>query len=334
MPDSVGRNAQLVRTLSLLRDLDRMGGEDLYELAKRYGTTVRTIRRDLSALEEVGLPLVAETDGKKKRWRIAYKDRLTKLSGLLDAGHYLGLRMAMGQAGAVGKSSVLFATLEDLAHKIEAALGPTAKKTLAAIERCFHSYEKQAYQDAPPDVIWPLVTAISEQRLCQVTYCAPRVHPKDKTYAVLPLRLFIQNGAVYLMAYMPKHKNYVNLNLHRLKSLRVLDEQRDSPKDFDPEKLENAAFGVHHTGHSVTYRLRFFPWVAPYIRERVWHPTQVLKDGEDGEVELTFRCAKSYEVTAWVASWLDGVTVLAPKSLKDEMGKLGHWLVERYQSRP
>lgn len=35
----------------------RLGGVDLYELAERYGTTVRTIRRDPETLQEVCLPL-------------------------------------------------------------------------------------------------------------------------------------------------------------------------------------------------------------------------------------------------------------------------------------
>ena len=46
------RNDQVVRILHLLRDLERLGGCDLYELAIHYGTTTRTIRRDLEALEE------------------------------------------------------------------------------------------------------------------------------------------------------------------------------------------------------------------------------------------------------------------------------------------
>jgi DNA-binding transcriptional ArsR family regulator len=61
---------------------DRLGGVDLYELAERYGTTVRTIRRDLEALQEGGLPLLEERDGKRKRGRIAFKDHLQQLSGL------------------------------------------------------------------------------------------------------------------------------------------------------------------------------------------------------------------------------------------------------------
>jgi predicted DNA-binding transcriptional regulator YafY len=43
---------------------------------------VRTIRRDLEALQEGGLPLLEERDGKRKRGRIAFKDHLQQLSGL------------------------------------------------------------------------------------------------------------------------------------------------------------------------------------------------------------------------------------------------------------
>lgn len=324
------RNNQLARTLGILRDLDRVGGVDLYELAQRHGASVRTIRRDLEALQEVGLPLEAEAGGKKKRWRVAFSSRLTRLSRLLDVSHYLGLRMAMGQVGGAARSSQLFTSLEDLSDKVEDALGKKSRDTLAAIERCFHSYEKRTYRSAPPDVFWPLVMAITEERLVQVTYRAPKASPEEKTYKVLPLRLFTYEGVLYLMAYMPRHDNYLNLHLHRLLSLKVLKEKQKVPAGFDPEILENAAFGVYHTGKPVTFRLRFAPGVAEVIRERTWHPSQKIKDLGDGSVELTFRCVYSYEVTNWVAGWRANVEVLAPKKLRQEMRDLGNYLGETY----
>ena len=56
MPENRGRNAQLLRLLSIIMDLDRLGGVDLYELAQCHGATVRTIRRDLEALERRRMP--------------------------------------------------------------------------------------------------------------------------------------------------------------------------------------------------------------------------------------------------------------------------------------
>ena len=331
MAQDGSRNAQLVRVLSILRDLDRLGGLDLYELARRHGTSVRTIRRDLEALEEVGFPLEGETRGKKKLWRLPVSKRIRQLTSLLDASHYLGLKLVMGQVGGAARGTGLFTALEDLSDKIEVALGPRAREILTAIEGSFHSYEKSTFAKAPPDAFWPMVVAISEKRLCSVTYCAPRADPQEKTYKVLPLRLFTYQGAIYLMAYMPKYKNYLNLNLHRLRAMRVLRERHAVPPDFDPQKLENAAFGVFHSGRPVTYRLRFTADVAEYIRERIWHPTQKLEERADDGVELTFRCVPSYEVTAWIASWMSGVEVLAPRSLRAELRQLGQHLSDTYR---
>ena len=330
MPEATGRNAQLIRLLSIIADLDRLGGIDLYELAERHGATVRTIRRDLEAIESAGINLVSDSDGRRKRWRIDARHGLRKLSSLLDVRHYIGLRLAMGEVGTAAGASTVFADLEDLAHKIEKVLGPASRDTLKAIDACFHSYEKHAYREAPPDVFWPLVVAISERRLCRVTYRAPRTVTKDKTFQVLPLRLFSHAGGIYLMAHQSHYDSYLKLNLQRLRSLKVLNKRGDVPDDFDPEAVENAAFGVFHGGKVKTFRLRFTPELAPYIRERTWHPSQSLKDQGDGGVELTFRCSDSHEVTSWVASWLGGVEVLEPGSLRKEMSALGRQLMKTY----
>ncbi len=332
MPETRGRNSQLLRLLSIIADLDRLGGVDLYELAERHGATVRTIRRDLEALEASGFNLVSESDGRRKRWRIDARHGLRRLSSLLDVRHYLGLRLAMGEVGTSAGASSVFADLEDLAHKIEKALGPASRGTLEAIDACFHSYEKHAYRQAPPDVFWPLVVAISDHRLCKVTYRAPRPKARDKTFQVLPLRLFSHAGGIYLMAHQGYYDTYLKLNLQRLRSLRVLDRRGEVPGDFDPEAVENAAFGVFHGGKVRTFKLRFTPELAPYIRERTWHPSQRLVDLDDSGVELTFRCSESHEISSWVASWLGGAEVLEPESLREEMAALGRKLMKTHNT--
>ena len=330
-PDAPGRNAQLARTLCILRDLDRYGGADLYELAERYGTTPRTIRRDLAAIEEVGLTLEKEQAGPRKRWRVVFRDKLKLLPSLLDVSHYLALRVAMGQGGAVRSVSSLFASLEDLAGKIETAVGSKGRKQLEAIEACFHSYEKQSYKSAPPDVFFPLIEAITQQRVCEVAYRTPG-KPHISVFEVLPLRIFAHHGASYLMSHSIKWDAPCVLNLHRLERLKLLDKHADPPPDFDPRVLENTAFGVHAGGPLTAYVLRFTAAAAPYVRERTWHPSQQLRDLDDGCVELRFTCAESYEVDAWVASWRDAVEVIEPESLRRGLGRLGAWYAERYRS--
>ena len=82
--------------------------------------------------------------------------------------------------------------------------------------------------------------------------------------------------------------------------------------------------------NQVEYRLRFSPEIAPYIKERSWHPSEKLRNLPDGRLDLTFSCGESYEVTAWIASWRQHVEVLAPDSLCKEFGQLGNWLTKTY----
>lgn len=56
------RTRALTRALSLLRTLEAGGRHQLYPLASQYGVSVRTIRRDLYALEEAGFPIGHEVD--------------------------------------------------------------------------------------------------------------------------------------------------------------------------------------------------------------------------------------------------------------------------------
>jgi predicted DNA-binding transcriptional regulator YafY len=323
------RNVQLIRTLSIIRDLDRAGGMDLYELAERYGTNVRTIRRDLEGLQAAGLPLAEEPgDGRKKRWRLAYKDKLAKLAELVDVTHYLALRVAMD--GAPGRKSSLFTSLEDLVDKIEDHLGAREKRQLEEILGAFHSYEKHAYLRTAPDVFWPLIAAVAQKRLCQVLYRAARPGAVDKQIRLLPLRMFVYQQGVYLHAFVPKHAEVITLNLQRLVDLKVLEQTGEPPRGYDPEKLERSAFGVFAGKQQVTYKLRFSAEIAPYIRERSWHPSQRVRELGEGRLELTFTCGESYEVTAWVASWRHHVEVLAPKALRAELRRYADWLATTY----
>jgi hypothetical protein len=78
----------------------------------------------------------------------------------------------MSDGGAVARETGLYGTLEDLAGKIEQAVGPKGRAKLASVERCFLSWDKHAYRRTPREHLWPLVKAIKERRICRVAYRA------------------------------------------------------------------------------------------------------------------------------------------------------------------
>ena len=315
--------------LQIVRDLDRLDGVDVYELAERYGTTTRTVRRDLAAVEELGFPLIEARDGKRKRWRIASRGTDSAITRALDASHYLALRAAMADVGHSGAPASTFAALEDLCDRIERAVGRRGRRQLEAIERCFIWQDRFTYRAPQADILWTLVHAIEENRVCRISYRTPG-RDEVSSFEALPLRLFSHDRTLYLFASRDVRDEVVTLNLHRVASLELTRRRRARPKRLDLEALAASAFGVFTGGKLVRYRLRFTADSAPYIRERIWHPSQHLRELPGGSVVLEFSCSASYEVVAWVASWRHHVEVVTPKSLQDELGELGRWLGRRY----
>lgn len=327
---AVGRNDQVVRILRLLRDLERVGGCDMYELAQRYGTTTRTVRRDLEAVAEAGIPLKKEPgEGSRVRWSLDTQ-ATTKMTSLIEVSHFLALRLAMNEGLATKNQSQLFASLEDLSDRIELALGKQGRAQLQAIDNSFFSWDKFAWRRAPLDVVWPLVRAITERKRCEVTYRAPSSGNKERSFTILPLRLFVHHGALYLHAWQPKFEAVMLLNLHRLIQLKVSDEVLPSPPGYDAARLEATAFGIFIGPAPEAFELRFDAFARPYIEEREWHPTQKAEVQPDGGLVLTFECAPSYEVTNWVASWREHVEVLKPERFRSELLNYGAWLLTQY----
>ncbi len=320
------RNALLVRLLALLRELDRRDGCDIDELAARHQVATRTIRRDLDALQEAGVPLVAEDDGRRKRWRIASADSRRQLANVIDTSHYVAVRAAMG--GAANRGSITFDTLEDLARKLERVLSAKERGRLAALAECFVPDERRALKLAGPDVLWPLMTAIADMRCCRIDYVPPGC--KARSIIGLPLNMFSQAGTTYVLVHHREEDVVITLALHRMRALEVTDETAKPPARFDASTYVTSLFEVHGSADPVRYRLCFAPAVAAYIRERQWHPTQRLRNRRDGAVVLEFTCKESFQVTAWIASWRHHVTVLAPSAVRAELRKLGGELAARY----
>ncbi|MBL9016744.1 MAG: WYL domain-containing protein [Myxococcales bacterium] len=323
-----GRNDQLIRVLAIIRALHRADGCDLYELAGMHGTTTRTIRRDLEALQAAGLPLVQALDGRKMRWRIAYPSALSEVSRMLDASHYLAVVAALASGLAAARPSTR-ATLVDLAKKLLPALTPRDRTRLVGAAGAFGPADQELLRAHAPDVLLPLVTAIAEQRLCDVRYTS--VARRRSRMEIVPLRLRARGDTPYLLAYLPKRDDLVTLALDRMRSLHLTDQRAELPSHIGIDRYAGSLFGIDGSGDETTYRLLFASVVAPYIHGRRWHPSQRLTRRRDGSVELTFTCRASVEVEAWVASWRHNVEVLGPLSLKMALGELGRTLVERYR---
>lgn len=79
--------------------------------------------------------------------------------------------------------------------------------------------------------------------------------------------------------------------------------------------------------------VRFTEAVADYIREKKWHPSQLLKELPDGGVELRMSLSSLVEVQRWILSWGGDATVLEPATLRKQLREVGERLTRAHQER-
>ncbi len=149
---------------------------------------------------------------------------------------------------------------------------------------------------------------------CSVEYQAPlRLSPKRFDFDAY--RLLLQGGGLYVIGYVPKHANIVTLAVDRLVSAVLSETPFEIDSSFDPIRYREDAFGVSWDD-PIAVVLRFRADQAPYVRERIWHPSQQIFDLPDGRVELRFRAGGAFEMRRWILGWGDAVEVVAPESLR------------------
>ena len=62
------------------------------------------------------------------------------------------------------------------------------------------------------------------------------------------------------------------------------------------------SLGVN-TGPPSHVEIAFDERVAPYVRARVWHPSQALRDAADGGVVLTIDVCNDAALRSWILGW-------------------------------
>jgi proteasome accessory factor B len=120
--------------------------------------------------------------------------------------------------------------------------------------------------------------------------------------------------------------------VERMRSVEMARRRFEVPASFDPARYLAGAWGMLR-GDAVTVRVIFARSLARYIRERVWHASQKLRDLPDGRVEMTLSVADTLEVRRWILGFGVEAEVVEPDGLREglrrEAEALARALIQR-----
>jgi len=310
----VPRNQEVIRQWRLLHALESSRhGATIDGLASELEVTTRTIRRDLAALQEAGFALYDEHDEQGRvRWRLDGQALHGLESGFTlpeVCAMYLSRNLLEAVAGTPFQRD-----LTNAFARLEKMLSPRMRQFLDRLPSVLAAKPGPRARGASssPDAVARLLEATLHFRVTTMTYHSVS-SKRVKEYVVHPYRLAFAQGGLYLLGYVPEYKSVRTFAIDRISSV-TLEKQTFTPKQDVGDDVFANSLGVN-TGPAQRVEIEFSADVAPYVRARVWHASQDVREDGDGGVRVTMDVCHDWALRSWILSWGPFAKVVAPASL-------------------
>jgi predicted DNA-binding transcriptional regulator YafY len=318
------RLARLTRVVSLLRA--HPDGMAIKDIAKRIGVSVRTVYRDLNAIEgEIGIGVWSDGG----RWGLAADEFLPPLKLTVDEAMAVVLSARLMARYADKYDPDLASAFEKLGEILPPSLGEHVTRTLDALSR------------RPADErfnrhVRLLTKAWAERRIVSLDYEPARYGP-DSTPRRARVRPYLiepslQTHALYLVGFDETRDAIRTFKVERIRDMSVTPETFAPPAPGVVEGMFDRAWDIIADQEPAEVILRFAPSVSARVQEARWHPSQSVSVEADGSLVWRAVVAGTIEVRLWVLSWGDDVEVIAPASLRDDVIATHRRAIERYPS--
>lgn len=208
--------SRLSRLTALLTSLQAKRIVTAPELARQFQVSVRTVYRDIRALEAAGVPICTE-DGRGYSLVEGYRLTPVALSDREANALVTAEQLVLGN-----KDASFVAAYRDAITKIKSVMqADTRDKAELLAQRT--SIRHNPARDRSSDLLSTVQAALTDFRLLRIDYLTlqDEVHSQR---TVEPFALFSTQGNWCLIAYCRLRADFRAFRLDRIQALRVLDE--------------------------------------------------------------------------------------------------------------
>lgn len=316
------RHPRKISVQEIRQELERAGFE----------ITERSIQRDLNELSTI-FPLVSDTREKPYGWSWQQDAPSFDLPGL-TAPEALTLSMAEQYLHDLLPAPVL----NQLRPYFNAA-----RKCLEGVPKRRHG---RAWSDkvrvipptqpllpprVNPDVQRVVSEALLEERQIQVSY-KRRGETKSVSYRIQPLAMVQRGPVLYLSVRIFDYDEIRMLALHRIQSAEFLEDHVDYPADFSIEKQAEDGFWGFGNGEKIRVELLFDEGYGEHLLETPLSSDQTVEATADGSLRIRATVADTPQLRWWILGFGEGVEVLDPRALREEVSATVENTHRRYTS--
>ena len=301
-------------------------GATVEQISEAMHKSVKTIRRDLKDIELTPDINLIKERGQDRKYRYRIKKESTRFRfPSLNTYEILALYFIRGFSH-FKDIPFIQENLRDIFRKIHDSKTESGNDLLNRVSNLFIMPRELGGRVL---INWnnmgflkDLISSALEFNVCEVIY---QTEVGEKKFQVGVLHFFNYRDAVYILGKNIEKSEkeddvvYINLAMHRIKDVKVLeDEKFEYPDDFDAKKFFDSDIFCFDEDKEII-KLKFAPHAKNYITERGWFPQQKVNELKDGSVTLTFESDINMIITGWIRGFGPDVEVLEPEELRQQM---------------
>jgi len=318
--------ARALRVLDALRGYKQ--GRLMSELAAEVGSSERTVKRDIAALQDAGIEVTrVQIDG---RAAAHLKDRAFSYVAVTRRERYTLL--AVRRMFDVLKGTSFAEDVDSVLRKLEQRMSPEERAEHATFGDRFAYIPDGGIKpyEGKDDVLDALLTGVLSRKLVRYAYQGARGRAQRGYLAGFAMVLY--KHGLYVVGKRVasptdtaaiENGEILNLAAERFSEADwVRDASFTPPASFKLDNFVDDAFGAH-VGKGIAQRvvIEFSKERAAYARARVWHRTQRFEEQNDGTVHVAFMCKNLAPIVSWVLGWGPHARVISPAELRIQVAR-------------
>ncbi len=306
------RIERLVHMITLLE-----GGHKKWtagDLADYFAISERTFHRDRHILENIGVPL--------------YYDPQKKTYNILNTYSFAPPEFTRDEAIALSLAARSYKS-ENLPYKkeLDMALAKMLNSLPESIRDIINNLEDRLVTLNNPavdltehqELIVDLEKAIEHDKRIMIEYNSLADNQKRKR-KLDPYNLILKNGACYLVGFCYLRNAIRTFRIDRISHFKVFKETFVRPESYSANKYFRYSWGIER-GRAFNVELVFKGVAARIVKEYEWHPSQSIKEIDDGKVFFRVKTGSLMEIKKWILSFGSEVKILSPEWLVDDIKK-------------
>jgi len=294
----MNRIDRLFGILLLLQAKRHIRAEDI---AAKYEISERTVYRDMSALMQLGVPIISQAG---EGYSLLEGYYLPPLIFTTDEAKALFLGVKMLQS-----SGNLPEQAQEALIKLKTALPDRLLKEIDPLIEKIDFLIKPGQYDLNTPYLLEIQQAIREQKVIHLRYTGWR-NKGTSERDIEPIKLSYGNNTWYVSAHCRLRNDMRSFRVDRIEELQVLSEKFSTEHhQADEEDSDEAQIEV---------KIAFSNAIVRWVRERQ-HYSFVSEKWDGDKLIMSYQLHTLSEIRSWIMGWGSNAEVLSPDELRQQI---------------